>query len=150
MRAHTLTAATAKPFIAAGDAIFTAVSGATGARYSFRVTTRDGRDGRSEITFASLLTGPNNVTDYTYIGVVNLDAGTLHLTKKSRYTDDSAPVKALRLILARAWAGREPLPAGSTVQHEGRCGRCARTLTVPSSIDAGLGPDCAGILAAAA
>lgn len=30
------------------------------------------------------------------------------------------------------------------VWHEGRCGRCGRKLTVPSSIETGLGPECAG------
>ena len=28
--------------------------------------------------------------------------------------------------------------------HEGKCGRCGRKLTVPESIEAGIGPECAG------
>lgn len=35
------------------------------------------------------------------------------------------------------------LPEALTFQHSGRCGRCGRKLTVPSSIQTGLGPECA-------
>lgn len=149
MTSHLLTAAHAKTFIAAGDAIFTLTKLADGQRYTFRVTTKEAQGDRPAITFGYLLTGPNNLHDYTYMGVVDLRAGTLHLTRKSRYADDTAPVKGLRWVLARAWAGRD-LPEGWTVQHEGRCGACGRTLTVPESIESGLGPICAGRLGLAA
>jgi hypothetical protein len=43
----------------------------------------------------------------------------------------------------RVMLGKQKLPEGYKVQHAGRCGRCARTLTVPSSIELGLGPECA-------
>jgi hypothetical protein len=35
---------------------------------------------------------------------------------------------------------------GCEVYHEGRCGRCNRKLTVPESIETGLGPECASKL----
>jgi hypothetical protein len=28
------------------------------------------------------------------------------------------------------------------VWHEGRCGRCGRALTVPESVERGIGPEC--------
>jgi hypothetical protein len=28
------------------------------------------------------------------------------------------------------------------VHHENHCGRCGRTLTVPESVERGIGPDC--------
>jgi hypothetical protein len=48
--------------------------------------------------------------------------------------------------MAAAWLfghllERRPLPR-CTVHHEGRCGRCGRTLTVPESIESGFGPEC--------
>jgi hypothetical protein len=30
--------------------------------------------------------------------------------------------------------------------HEGKCGRCGRLLTVPSSIESGIGPECSKIM----
>jgi hypothetical protein len=42
------------------------------------------------------------------------------------------------------------LPKGLKVHHEGRCCRCGRKLTVPESIETGLGPECASRLEAAA
>jgi hypothetical protein len=67
------------------------------------------------------------------------------LTAKSKYDDDSQPVKIIRRVLARIW--QDDLAAveatGWKVHHEGRCGRCGRTLTVPESIESGIGPECA-------
>jgi hypothetical protein len=34
------------------------------------------------------------------------------------------------------------LPDFIEVWHEGKCGKCGRTLTVPSSIESGIGPEC--------
>jgi hypothetical protein len=34
------------------------------------------------------------------------------------------------------------LPNFIEIWHEGRCGKCGRTLTVPDSIANGLGPEC--------
>ena len=36
------------------------------------------------------------------------------------------------------------LPVKLEIWHEGRCARCNRKLTVPSSIESGFGPECAG------
>jgi hypothetical protein len=43
------------------------------------------------------------------------------------------------------YAGR--IPETVEIWHEGRCCRCGRRLTVPESIYAGIGPDCAGKMA---
>ena len=40
----------------------------------------------------------------------------------------------------------KPLPPSVEVWHEGNCRRCRRKLTVPASIELGLGPDCASDL----
>jgi hypothetical protein len=36
------------------------------------------------------------------------------------------------------------MPDALEIWHEGRCGRCARRLTVPESIAQGFGPECIG------
>ena len=131
----------ARTFITAGRAVFTLQG--RDARYTFKVTRWDGR-GRYAglIYFVSLLTGPVNTADYTYVGVLDGQTGYLRLTAKSTYTAESTPVIALRWALPIVWKGGV-LPAPARLMHVGRCGRCGRALTVPSSIDAGIGPECA-------
>lgn len=132
-----------RPFILAGKAIFT-VSNPSGERYTFRVR-RVENDDRPAVYFVSLLTGPMNTSDYTYLGLLNPATGEVRLTAKSRMTDDSTPVKVIRWALRRIWAGAS-FPQGYHAHHAGRCGRCGRLLTVPESILSGLGPECAGRL----
>jgi len=127
----------ARAFVLAGRAIFTLVSAKTGARFTYRVSApKDGGD----IHFVSVLTGPNNTQDYEYLGIVR--DGRFGLTRASRISADAPSAKAF----AWAWPriARGELPEQLQVWHEGRCGRCGRALTVPESIAAGLGPECAG------
>jgi hypothetical protein len=128
-----------KAFITAGRAVFT-VSNPAGERYTYRVQ-KSGDESRPAAWFVSLLTGPDNRHDYTYLGMLNPADGAVRLTRASRYTDDSVPVRVIRWAVRLAWNGRD-LPEGYKVHHEGRCGRCARALTVPASIESGFGPEC--------
>ena len=98
------------------------------------------------VYFVALLAGPDNTADYVYLGV--LRDGAFRLTKKSRMTYASPPVKAFTWALTRLQAGI--LPAQLAVWHTGRCGRCARLLTVPESVARGIGPECAGKMRAVA
>jgi hypothetical protein len=129
-------------FVTAGRAIFT-VSNPKGERYTFKVTKKDTSERGPEIFFGALLTGSDNESDYTYMGVVTGE--TVRTTKASRYAQDSKPVKVLAWALAVV-NGKRNLPEGYAIRHEGRCGRCGRTLTVPESIDNGIGPDCATVM----
>ncbi|GMU26254.1 MAG: hypothetical protein AMXMBFR16_11590 [Candidatus Uhrbacteria bacterium] len=131
-----------REFATAGRAVFT-VSNATGERYTFKVKRKDNEAPRPPVYFVSLLTGPDNTRDYTYVGVLNDYNGSVRLTAASRYAEDSKPVAVVRWALKKVWE-RGTLPAGYEILHEGRCGRCGRPLTVPESIKTGLGPECAG------
>lgn len=122
-------------FLGGARALFTLESEATGAHYTYRLRRPEGKD----VTFVSLLTGPQNTSDYTYLGL--LADGDLRLTRKSRMTDDSLPVRAVRYLLRGVREGR--LPAKLHMYHEGRCACCGRTLTVPESVRTGIGPECA-------
>ena len=133
--------ANARQFILAGKAIFTLVG--INARYTFKVQRKEASDRYAETYFVQLLTGPENTTDYTYLGILDSQAGAVRLTRNSTFKDDSAPVVAIRWALARIWADK-PLPAPAQILHAGRCGRCGRLLTVPSSIASGFGPECIG------
>jgi hypothetical protein len=124
-------------FFTAGRAVFT-VANPQGEHYTFRI----GHSKPEQPLFVGLLTGPNNEADYTYMGIYNPEnPKRVVLTQKSRYTEDTKPVKVVRWALAQVVKGNE-LPAGYTIQHEGKCCRCGRTLTDPESIEAGIGPIC--------
>lgn len=132
----------ARNFLFAGRAIVTLVSTRTGARYTYRVSRARDDESATPTLFVSLLAGPDNGGDYVYVGTIFANRKRLVLTRKSRCTNDSAPVKAFRYLLGGLVAGSFGL---MEVYHEGRCGRCGRRLTVPESIATGLGPTCAGL-----
>ncbi len=139
---------TIKPeFITAGQAIFTVKSGRDGSHYTFQVTKKENDDGRPPVWFVSLLTGPDNTSDYTYLGLLDVALWRVRLTAKSRMQADSTPVRVLQWALSAIKSG-QTLPAGYRIHHEGRCGRCGRVLTVTESVESGLGPECAKAVAA--
>ena len=135
-----------RQFLTAGHAIFTIAGRET--RYTFKITRKDpdvGSTYTQPAYFVSILTGPDNVQDYTYVGLLIVQDGCVRVTRKSTYRQDSRPVVALNWALARIWRGQDLAPSGR-FYHVGRCGRCGRALTVPASIESGLGPECAGKL----
>jgi len=122
-------------FALAGNARLTFVSGRTGARFTYRI--RASKDG--EVHFVSLLTGSDNDGDYEFLGTIR---GTAYYHgRRSRIGADAPGAKAFGWCWAQLTTGRIE---GYEVWHEGRCGRCGRTLTVPESIALGIGPECAG------
>lgn len=129
-----------KDFLLAGRAIFTVTNG-KGDRYTYRVAAKKD-EGKPAVYFAGVLAGSNNESDYRYIGIV--DAGMMRLRATKRGLDPkSTAFRALDWVLMIV-DGKRALPEGYTLQHAGRCGRCGRLLTVPESIETGLGPECAG------
>ncbi len=124
-------------FLKAGRAVFTAVN-PTGTRYTYRIS----QPKEDCPFFIGLLTGPDNTHNFTYLGIYNPKNGEVTLTRKSQFFYNSLPVKVLQWAIRVVHEGRT-LPEGYAIQHEGRCGRCGRPLTVPESLDTGLGPDCA-------
>ena len=145
--AHFGDATIAKGFILAGNAYFTVRSAKTGTRYTYRVNRADcTRCGKKDCQcwahptyFVALLTGPDNEGDYTYLGM--LRENLFRLTWASKMDDGSRPVRAFRWVWGALSVGR--YPAQVEIWHEGRCGRCGRKLTVPESVERGIGPECA-------
>lgn len=129
-----------RDFILAGNATFTIIGKVS--RFTFKVTQADAIDGRPAPHFVGLLTGSNNETDYSYIGIIRHGSNQVTRTAKSRITADAPAFVAVNWVLPILFAGRQ-LPAPAAVVHEGRCGRCGRKLTVPESVVSGFGPECA-------
>ena len=124
-------------FFTGGNSTFTVDNG-QGVHYTFKIRQPKGDN---KPFFAMLLTGPCNETAYTYVGVFCPVTFTVRLTKASKFTDDTTPVKVLRWTLKHV-AGDKILPAGYSVRHEGKCGCCGRKLTHPESLTRGIGPEC--------
>lgn len=126
------------------------------------------RDTAEPTWFVKVLTGSDNESDkcYSYVGFVKGAEGSerhfIHGGAKAKAGPDAPSVVAagwvvsalatLERVLA---AGPEAANAGDRLAgalgqlgqaemwHEGVCGRCAHRLTVPESIESGLGPVCA-------
>lgn len=128
-------------FLLAGDAIFTTVSQKTGARYTFRIQRAEFANGNVSY-FVKYLSGPQNTSDYSYLGMLN--NGHVKLTAKSHVRADSTLYRAADWTISRLLRDAE-IP-GAEVMHEGRCCVCGRTLTTPESIEMGIGPTCLGKL----
>ena len=131
--------AAAKRFLLAGNARVTFVSEKTGARFTYRVRAKK-VDGGKVLHFVGVLTGSNNEDDYTFLGTVFEGTKFVH-GRKSEIAPTAPSAKAFGWAWSHLATGA--LPPSCEVHHEGRCGRCGRALTVPESIESGLGPVCA-------
>ncbi len=129
-----------KEFFTAGNAIFT-VTSVTGEYYTYLIRKIETSSRYPEAYFVYLLTGPDNTADYTYLGVVNKQTGDVRTTTKSKFNSQSKCVRVIDWALNLIWNDKQ-LPAGYSVRHIGKCGRCGRPLTCPQSLDTGLGPVC--------
>lgn len=124
------------------------VQNPSGKRYTFRVAvtggTRFTATGHTSTLRRAFLY--EREPEAGYIGEVDLNTGGLRLTQASRMrmvSEEDENFRVARWALGLTWAGRQE-PEGYVIKHAGRCGRCGRILTVPESIDLGLGPECAG------
>lgn len=130
-----LTAETVAAFALAGNARLTLQSEKTGDRFTFRV--RKAKD--ADLHFVSLLTGADNENDFEYLGTIR--AGQFSHGRKARIGADAPSARAIAWAWPHIMAGN--IPPALAIFHEGRCGRCNRALTVPESIESGIGPECA-------
>lgn len=122
-----------RAFLLAGRALFTIRSVKTGARFTFKVVRKDS----SDMWHVRVLSGPDNCSDYNYIGFIGRTGNQFFAKKRKGGGYSSSPsVKAFSWFLQNV---DSPMVE---VWHEGRCGRCGRRLTVPESLETGFGPEC--------
>jgi len=124
-------------FALAGNATFTVTSKKSGTRFTFKVRQKD----PTTPHFVSLLNGSDNESSYCFLGSIFNGDKYFH-GRKSRVTPEAPSAKAFVWV----WNHRDDadLTEKIEIHHEGKCCRCGRKLTVPSSIESGLGPECAG------
>ncbi len=128
-------------FITGGKAFFTIVSSDTGDRYTFRVSQKENDDGSMSPFFVSILTGPDNWSNYRYLGTIS-NSGRYSHGKKSKISHDAPSARCINWLTMNL--RDETQLARIEFWHEGRCGVCGRKLTVPESVEKGIGPVCDG------
>jgi hypothetical protein len=131
-------------FLLAGNATFTVLSTGTGTRFTYKVTRQDDN---SPWWRVGLLTGPNNTTDYRYIGSIGWDranypAPRFFPPRGTNLAALPASTRGFAWVLDAAARADERWEQLLEFHHAGRCGRCGRTLTTPESVSAGFGPEC--------
>lgn len=131
-----------KDFVLAGNAHLTLVSEKTGTRYTFKVSSPKGK---TSPHFVSVLYGDDNSGDYVFFGTI-FDQGEFRHGRRSVLQPDDKRVRGWRFMWSTILTNR--MPADMEIWHEGRCGRCGRMLTVPESIERGIGPECANKMGA--
>lgn len=104
-----------------------------------RITVRFRKPKNFNAVLVDLMTGSDNVTDFTFLGT--LRGENVIVSPKSRVAGEKAVLAQKILNWTIAHAQKDDLRT-VRVLHEGKCGRCGRKLTVPESIDTGLGPEC--------
>ncbi len=132
-----------RQFITAGEAIFT-IEEPNKVHHTFKAQMVEGDDRWPTSWFVRFLSGPDNESDYTYLGKLDSFTGQVTTTTKSAALKDCYKLRLLNRILARVWSDDHTAyeSRGYKTHHEGRCGRCGRTLTVPESVESGFGPEC--------
>lgn len=139
-----------KEFLFAGKAIFTVgipfeyQETLGNDHYTYKIELTEFGNG-GKFYFASLLTGPQNTSDYTYMAKWVPSLNKFMTTIKSKFTNDSIPLRLLNRVVAKVLEndGKEIEKHGFQVMHNGRCGRCQRMLTRIDSISIGMGSSCA-------
>jgi hypothetical protein len=117
-------------FIFAGNSIATFLNRETQNRFTYSVK----KAKSSNLFFVSVLTGPEQ---YSYLGTVS--GGVYKHGKKSAFSKAQSE-KVFAYVLNKLKA--QSLPDQIEIWHEGKCGKCGRPLTVPASIETGIGPEC--------
>jgi hypothetical protein len=134
-------------YVLAGNATFTLRSTRTGVRYTYCVKKAKARNPHEKPPwFVSVLTGPENEASYSYMGVI--DHRGFHETHNSRVTASAPSWRAFAWFFLALNQGDPMSLRHFQFWHSGKCGACGRTLTVPESIETGLGPECAARRAA--
>lgn len=133
-------------FMEAGNAIFTIVSKKSGTRFTYKFSRpkAEGNNTNRPI-WVSVLVGQNNDADYSFAGTLRIAATgyTFNQSRKSVMQITASSMLLFSWLLKLLNAGRDDsLTRQAEFWHEGRCGRCGRTLTVPASIESGFGPEC--------
>ena len=129
---------TIKEYVLAGSAKFTIESKKSSKHFTYHVRCARNSLECESLHFVGVLTHPDNEKDYRYLGTI-FDESRYYHGKKSKIRPDAPSAIAFRWL----WAHIDQLPDCVKFHKSSYCCRCGRTLTVPKSIELGIGPECA-------
>ncbi len=127
------------------NGIYTVKSAQTGDHRTFKI---HAQDEKAEFApgkrIVSLLTGSENSADESYTGFAFIDDDGIHVWSKKRGQGLWETYADMLWSFSLDAAGSPWAAKGFTIMGEGRCVRCNRLLTEPTSLKTGIGPICAG------
>jgi Family of unknown function (DUF6011) len=137
-------------FLFAGKATFVCEN-AKGDHFTYRVSSVENEwprgSGKKQTTYFLNVKAPGgkrwpngSQSPWRYIGILNTN-GTIKLTGKSEFKNGDQLYSVAVWAITQVLEGNL-LPDGYKIRHAGKCGRCNRELTDPTSISRGIGPDC--------
>lgn len=127
-------------FLCAGNATFTFKSLKNNQRYTYQCLFQEKFD--KEYIKVSYLYGPDNCSNYGYLCSIETKDGLPKITFVKSILKDSVVFRYFAHVFTCLLTDME-LPL-LEIWHEGKCARCGRKLTVPESIERGIGPECWG------
>jgi len=124
-------------YIIGKKALYTIVNERTGNRFTFKT-----KEGKSNKNFLNIhvLTGPDNTSNYSILGYIGKHNWNFQTSQFSTISTDAQSFKVFQWVYNHL--RNNTLPDYISVYHHGKCSRCGRNLTVPHSIEAGIGPEC--------
>lgn len=132
-------------YVLGGEATVTLLSVKTGASFTYHVGLKRGSE---DFFFVSLLTGPNNYTDFKSCGTVfwmrNTKRWSYALNARTyEWADAKSPSQAgMQWFINQLNKTEGDISEQVEVWTSGECAKCGRKLTRADSIAIGIGPTC--------
>lgn len=128
-------------FILAGNCTFTLKSKRTQNWYTYKsyIVEKFGET----MVVVRVLTGCDNVNNFSYLGTIRTEDGMPRIFRQSSKIGEEARVfQVFNYVFENLLLRRMNKLEEVEFWHEGTCCRCGRKLTVPESIERGIGPEC--------
>lgn len=127
-------------YLFGGKSTFTLQS-TSGERFTYKVSESVKRpnDTRPPVFFVTVLTGPDNVENYNFVGTI-FERKTFKFSPRGGFKTESPSIKAFVWAFNNFVQG--VVPESLEFWPSTHCARCGRPLTVPESIENGFGPEC--------
>lgn len=127
-------------FIFGGRAVFTLENSSTGNYITFRIKAvkKQGKVVPNEYTVESKVLGDAS-SGYSFMGFLNLNRRTF---KEWGSTPKGSIAYKTFYWMMKNFDRLEDFSSKLAIYHEGSCCKCGMPLTVPESIDSGIGPEC--------
>lgn len=126
-------------FMFAGNATFTFKSLLTDTHITYKCVQSLAVENRIAVYY---LNGPDNYTNYHKLCYILVENGIPKLIElfNGQFNNKTKTLKSFEFVFRNLCIGI--LMNNLEIWHEGKCCCCGRKLTVPSSIENGIGPEC--------